>query len=87
MSPHPLRAYTTALTLRNGIGNGLPRTYVHCTRPSHPALEESRQLVRSRSGWDWIELAAPHLCIITHADAVATLLLELTAPAPDRRVR
>jgi pimeloyl-ACP methyl ester carboxylesterase len=80
MSPHPLRTYTTTLTLRNSIGNNLPRTYVYCTQPPHPALEMSRQLVRSWSGWDWIQLAAPHLCIITHPAEVTELLLTLPAP-------
>lgn len=74
MTPQPLRAYTTPLTLENDVGNGLPRTYVACTRPSHPALATSRALVRSWSGWRWVELAAPHCCMITHPDDVADLL-------------
>jgi pimeloyl-ACP methyl ester carboxylesterase len=77
MSPHPLRSYTAALTLRNSVGNDLPRVYVRCTNPSHPALEPSRQLVRSWSGWDWTELPVPHGCIITHPDEVCDLLLKL----------
>lgn len=76
LSPHPLRSYTTPLTLRGDVGNGLPRTYVTCTRPPHPALEYSRQLVHSWSGWRWVELAAPHCCMITHPRDVAELLLE-----------
>jgi pimeloyl-ACP methyl ester carboxylesterase len=80
MSPHPLRTYTTALPLRHRVGNDLPRTYVCCTRPSHPALELSRRLVRSWPGWGWLELAAPHLCIITHPGEVTDLLLHLATP-------
>lgn len=79
LSPHPLRTYTTPLTLRAPVGNGLIRTYVHSTRPSHPALEASRQLVRSWLGWRWIELATPHNSMITHPDDVVSLLLALTA--------
>ncbi len=30
--------------LRNSIGNGLPKTYIHCTEPSHPVLESSGEL-------------------------------------------
>jgi pimeloyl-ACP methyl ester carboxylesterase len=77
LSPHPLRTYTTPLTLRAPVGNGLPRTYVHSTRPSHPALEASLQLVRSWPGWRWIELATPHDSMITHPDDVVRLLLAL----------
>jgi pimeloyl-ACP methyl ester carboxylesterase len=75
LTPHPLRTYITALTLRGPIGNNLPRTYVHCTQPSHPVLEDSRRLVRSLPGWQWVDLAAPHDAMITHADAVVSVLL------------
>jgi pimeloyl-ACP methyl ester carboxylesterase len=77
MSPHPLRSYTTPLMLRSSAGNGLPRSYVYCTQPQHPALESSRQRVRSWSGWGWTELAAPHCCIMAHRDQVAELLLDV----------
>jgi pimeloyl-ACP methyl ester carboxylesterase len=78
VTPHPLRTYTTPLRLGCDVGNALPRTYVTCTRPPHPALERSRELVRSWSGWQWVELAAPHCCMITHPGAVAELLLQST---------
>ncbi len=75
LSPHPLQSYTTALTFKSAVGNNLPRTYIHCTQPSHPVLEDSRKLVRSWTGWKWVELAAPHDSMITHPDAVVGLLL------------
>ncbi|WP_395714049.1 alpha/beta fold hydrolase [Reyranella sp.] len=75
LSPHPLQTYTTALTLKGPVGNNLPRTYIHSTQPSHPVLEDSRKLVRSWSGWRWVDLEAPHDSMITHPDAVVELLL------------
>ncbi len=75
LSPHPLRTYTTPLTIRALVGNSLPRTYVHSTQPSYPVLEASRQLVRSWSGWRWVDLTAPHDSMITHPDDVAGVLL------------
>jgi pimeloyl-ACP methyl ester carboxylesterase len=77
LSPHPLHSYTTALTLCGPVGNNVSRTYIHCTKPSHPLLEDSRNLVRSLTGWQWIELAAPHEAMITHPDEVAGLLLQV----------
>ena len=74
LTPHPLRSYTTALALRGPVGNKLPRTYVHCTQPSLSGLDTSRQLVRSLSGWRWVELAAPHDAMITNPDDVVRLL-------------
>ena len=75
LSPHPLQTYTTALTFKGPVGNNLPRTYIHSTQPSHPVLEDSRKLVRSWSGWKWVDLAAPHDSMITHPEAVVELLL------------
>jgi pimeloyl-ACP methyl ester carboxylesterase len=78
LSPHPLRTYLTPLALRAPVGNGLPRTYVTFSEPSHPLLEASRQLVRSWPGWKWAELAVPHDSIITHPDEVSRLLLTIS---------
>lgn len=78
LTPHPLASYTTPLTLRHAVGNGRPRTYIHCTEPELAVLEASRQWVKSQSGWNWIDLAAPHEAHITHPDAFARLLLDLS---------
>jgi pimeloyl-ACP methyl ester carboxylesterase len=77
LSPTPLRAYTTPLTLRAPIGNGRPRTYIHCTQPENPAMEASRMLVKSLQGWNWINFHGPHDCMITHPDELAMLLLQI----------
>ncbi len=76
LTPHPLGSYTTPLTLQNPVGNGLPRTYVHCTQPANPVIGGSSRLVRSWPGWNWVDLAAPHNAMITHPDEVAMVLLQ-----------
>ena len=75
LTPSPLGAYTTALTLRGPVGNGLPKTYVHCDKPENPVLDASRRLVRSQVGWTWIDFPGPHDCMVTQPDAIAELLL------------
>ncbi len=77
MTPHPLASYMTPLVLDNPIGNGRPRTYLHCSKPSHHLLEDSRQLVQSLQGWNWIDVPAPHEAHITHPDLLSEILLEL----------
>lgn len=77
LSPHPLRTFTTPLRLRAQVGNGLPCAYVHSTQPSYPFTDASRQLVRSGSGWRWVDLAAPHDSMITHPDDVVGILVAL----------
>ncbi len=78
LTPHPLGSYTTPLTLEYPIGNGRPRTYIHCTAPSHPVLQSSRELVKSQTGWNWVEIAAPHEAHITHPDLLADVLLSIS---------
>lgn len=77
LSPHPLGSYTTPLKLKNAIGNGLPATYIHCTRPSHPILENSRALVKAQKDWTWVEIEAPHEAHITHPDLLTEVLLKI----------
>jgi Predicted hydrolases or acyltransferases (alpha/beta hydrolase superfamily) len=77
LTPHPLGSYTTALNLKNPIGNGVPKTYIHCTEPSHPVLESSRALVKSQTGWNWVEIKAPHEAHITHPDLLTEVLLKV----------
>ena len=77
MTPHPLASYTTPLVLDRPIGNGLPCTYLHCNKPSHPLLEESRRLVKSLRGWNWIDVPAPHEAHITHPERMSEILLEV----------
>lgn len=77
LTPHPLGSYTTPLNLNNPIGNGLPKTYIHCTEPSHPVLQSSRELVKSQAGWNWVGIAAPHEAHITHPELLTPVLLKV----------
>lgn len=77
LTPHPLGSYTTALTLAAAVGNDLPRTYIHCRQPIHPGMEASRDLVRSWSGWTWVDIDAPHDAMIAHPDMIVSLLMNV----------
>jgi pimeloyl-ACP methyl ester carboxylesterase len=76
ITPTPLRAYTTTLKLHAPIGNGRPKTYIHCAQPD-TVLDDSRALVKSLRGWNWIDFPGPHDGMITRPDAVAKLLLQI----------
>ena len=77
LTAQPLKSYTTALTLKNPISNGISRTYVECTQPLHPVLAASRDLVARQSGWKRIQLSAPHDCMVTHPNETAKILLSV----------
>ena len=77
ITPTPLRAYTTSLDLHAPIGNGLPKTYIHCNKPENPVLDGSRALVKPLSGWNWIDFPGPHDSMITEPDEIVKLLLQI----------
>lgn len=77
LTPHPLGSYTSPLNLNNPIGNGVPATYIHCTAPSHPVLESSRELAKAQQGWNWVEIKAPHEAHITHPALLTDVLLRV----------
>lgn len=77
ITPTPLRAYLTALDLHAPIGNGVPKTYIHCNKPENPVLEGSRTLVKSQPGWTWIDFEGPHDSMITKPDDIVKLLLQV----------
>lgn len=77
ITPTPLRAYMTALNLRAPIGNNVPKTYIRCFKPENPVIEGSRKLVKSMSGWNWIDFPGPHDSMITDPDGITRLLLQV----------
>ena len=74
-TPHPLGSYTTPLALKHPLGNGVPRSYVDCTSPVYPALDDVKAWLRGEPGWDWHTLAASHDAMVTAPAALAELLM------------
>lgn len=77
ITPTPLRSYLTALDLHGPIGNGVAKTYIHCTNPENAVIEPSRKLVRSMTGWAWIDFPGPHDAMITDPDGITSILLQV----------
>lgn len=78
LTPHPLGTYTSPLVLQHPVANGLPAVYVHCTQPLYGGLTRTRDWVRS-SGMPEVELATGHDAMVSAPEALAALLLELSA--------
>jgi len=76
LTPQPFGAERTALPLVHPLGNGRPATFVHCNSPAFPVTAPSAEYARSRSDWRFLEFAAGHNGIVTHADQMAQLLLD-----------
>jgi pimeloyl-ACP methyl ester carboxylesterase len=72
MSPHPFRTYFDKLELNNPLGNGMPATYIACSKPLFPNTASARALAKSQPGWNYLEIPTGH-------NAMMTMPAELTA--------
>ncbi|KND58673.1 salicylate esterase [Candidatus Paraburkholderia schumanniana] len=79
LTPHPLATYTTPLTLKHPLGNGLPCTYVHCANPSYDTLAAVRARVNTLPGWGWEAIDTGHDAMVLAPDLLVDLLERLAA--------
>ncbi len=52
LTPHPVSTFESPMRIDNPVGNGRPRTYIHCTNPVYGPLEEMRRWVRKQEKLD-----------------------------------
>jgi pimeloyl-ACP methyl ester carboxylesterase len=77
LTPHPVRTYTTALTLKNPPGNNLPRTYIRCTNPLYVGLQPFVDWIKSQPGWNHLEIATGHDAMVAAPQKLADMLLRI----------
>jgi pimeloyl-ACP methyl ester carboxylesterase len=80
LTPHPVGTYESALRLNHPVGNGRPRTYIHCTNPVYDAIAGSRHWVRGQPGWEWRDIATAHDAMVTAPAELTRLLLDIGVP-------
>jgi pimeloyl-ACP methyl ester carboxylesterase len=51
LTPHPFGTYASPLNIKNPVGNGLPRTYLACTRPAYAFLDPVKTWVKRQEGF------------------------------------
>ncbi len=76
LTPHPLSAFQSKLILKNEVGNGIPLSYIFCTKPVYKILESSREVVRKMK-WPIFELNAGHDAMLTHPKETLNLLMKI----------
>ena len=76
LTPHPLSAFQSKLILKNEVGNGIPLSYIFCTKPIYKSLESSREVVRKMK-WPIFELNAGHDAMLTHPKETLNLLMKI----------
>jgi pimeloyl-ACP methyl ester carboxylesterase len=80
LTPQPLRTFVQPVRLGASAGS-IPRTYIHCTEgPLAPSFAPFAARARTAPGWRLRELATGHDAMLTAANALVALLLELAGP-------
>jgi pimeloyl-ACP methyl ester carboxylesterase len=77
LTPHPFSTFTTQLTLKHPVGNGLPVDYVACVGPVYPPAVQAHNRARAK-GWRIRELPTGHEAMVTHPGETAALLDSLS---------
>lgn len=74
LTPHPFATYVTPLQYDKDNWEKIPRTYIQCTAPRHPALGESQARLRANPKWKWIEFPSGHDPMISNPVELARVL-------------
>ena len=75
LTPHPLATYSLPVLLKHPLGNGVPAIYIRCTDPGYSNIAKSADDARSRSGWQYLEIATGHDAMITAPTELTEMLL------------
>lgn len=78
LTPHPLQTYYDPLYLTNPLGNGVPATYIACSKPFFRSTELARSIAKGMPGWKYLEIATGHNAMITAPDELASMLLVIS---------
>jgi len=75
LTPHPFATYVSALNFDEAVWERMPRTYIQCVAPRHPALGESQARIKNDKRWKWAEISSGHDAMVSHPQELTKLLL------------
>jgi pimeloyl-ACP methyl ester carboxylesterase len=82
LTPMPTCVYETSIRLQKPVGNGLPATFIHCTRPELPMVTRSALKARSMD-WHYVDIATGHDAIVLEPMRVASILADAAVAGTD----
>jgi hypothetical protein len=77
LTPHPFSTFTTPLTLKHPVGNGLSVDYIACVGPVYPPAVQAHNRARAKD-WRISELQTSHEAMVTLPGETAALLDSLS---------
>jgi hypothetical protein len=78
LTPHPVSTFESRMRIDNPVGNAIPRTYIHCTKPVYGPLESTRQWVKNQENWKWQEIATGHDAMVTAPEELSRVLATIS---------
>ena len=76
LMPQAYATFIQPLTLAQGGGARLPRSFVYCSSPPSGSFGQFAERLRHDPAWRFYELKTGHDCMITDPDGAAHVLLE-----------
>jgi pimeloyl-ACP methyl ester carboxylesterase len=80
LRPHPFQTKLDAIRLTNPSSAHIPRTYIYCNNPAVGVFDQFANRFKHDPAWRYAELATGHDAMVTAADDLAALLLQLVGP-------
>jgi pimeloyl-ACP methyl ester carboxylesterase len=74
LTPHSLQTYYDKLELKHPLCNGVPATYIACSRPLYANTASSRDLARTTQGWTYQEIPTGHDAMLLLPDELTQML-------------
>jgi pimeloyl-ACP methyl ester carboxylesterase len=78
LTPQPYRCFTQSLVLHHPYGNGLPMSFIACTKPELSVLEVFADRARHNPQWTYYELATGHDAMLSQPTETAALLQKIS---------
>lgn len=79
LTPQPVGTYQQPLLLEAPLGNGVPKTYIDCTREPMANLAAGKTRVRQDNTWTMRTLDTGHDAMVTAPEALTRLLTSIPA--------
>lgn len=77
LTPQPYRCFTQPLVLHHPVGNGLPLSYIACTKPELSVLKVFADHTRHNPQWTYHELATGHDAMLSQPTETTALLQKI----------
>ena len=74
LTPQPLQAYYDTLMLKHSLGNGVPASYIACTKPYFDGTAKAREFAKTVSGWNFVEIPTGHDAMLLIPDELSEML-------------